>query len=178
VNLRQDRFLLSILAGIVLLVLLSLVLFFVRQGAPAYGPEDTPQGVLQNYVVALTKEDYQRAFGYVAGPPGTADPNQSPGLPDFAQFQQFFLVEARGQIANTGLQIGDVHFITADSAAISITVLHTNGSLFNSVSRESQQAQLVRQNGAWKLAQGPYPFWSYAWSAPPLIHAKPVPPNP
>ncbi len=174
-NLRQDRFLLSILAEIVFLVLLSLVLFFVRQGAPAYGPEDTPQGVLQNYVVALTKEDYQRAFGYVAGPPGTTDPNQSPGLPDFAQFQQFFLVETRGQISNTGLQIGAVNFTADDTAAISVNVLRTNGSLFNSVSRKSQQAQLVRKNGAWKLVQGPYPFWSYSWSVPVTIPKTPKP---
>jgi len=174
-SLRQDRFLLSILGGIVILVLLSLILFFVRQGAPAYGPEDTPQGVLQNYVVALTREDYQRAFGYVGGPPGTTDPNQSPGLPNFAQFQQFFQVETRGQISNTGLEIGAVSFTANDTAAISVTVLQTNGSLFNSVSRQSQQAQLVRENGAWKLTQGPYPFWSYSWSGPAAI-AKPVSP--
>lgn len=174
-TIRQDRFLLAILAGIVVLVLLSLVLFFVRQGEPAYGAEDSPQGVLQNYIVALAKGDYQRAFRYVAGPPGTTDPNQSPGLPNFEQFQQFFLVEARGQIANTGLQLGEVHFLADDSAAVSVTVLRTDGSPFNSVSRESQQAQLVRDSGEWKLIQGPYPFWSYAWSAP-LTRVKPVPP--
>ena len=173
--LRQDRFLLSILGGIVVLVLLSLVLFFIRQGAPAYGAEDTPQGVLQNYLVALSKNDYQRAFGYVAGPPGTTDPNQSPGLPDFTQFQQFFLVETRGQISNTGLQIGEVQYSAGDSATISVTVLRTDGSLFNSVSRESQQVQLVRENGEWKMFQGPYPFWSYSWSAP-LTRAKPISP--
>jgi hypothetical protein len=175
VSIRQDRFLLAILGGIILLVLLSLGVFFVRQGEPTYGGEDTPQGVLQNYVIALSRDDYQRAFGYVAGPPGTADPNQSPGLPDFEQFQQFFLVETRGQISNTGLQIGEVLFSGDDSASISVTVLRTNGSLFNSVSREPQQAQLVRENSEWKLVQGPYPFWSYAWSAP-LTRAKPVSP--
>ncbi len=174
-TIRQDRFLLSILAGIGVLVLFSLVLFFVRRGEPVYGPEDTPQGVLQNYLVALSKDDYQRAFRYVAGPPGTTDPNQSPGLPDFEQFRQFFLVETRGQISNTGLQIGEVRLLADDSASISVTVLHTSGSLFNSVSRDSQQAQLIRENGQWKLVQAPYPFWSYAWSAP-GPRAKPISP--
>ena len=174
-TIRQDRFLLSILAGIAVLVLLSLILFFVRQSEPAYSPEDTPQAVLQNYIIALAKDDYQRAFDYVAGPPGSTDPDQSPGLPDFEQFQQFFLVETNAQISNTGLQIGDVRFLADDSATISVTVLRTNGSLFNSVSREPQQAQLVRENGEWKLIQGPYPFWSYAWSAP-LTRAKPLSP--
>lgn len=172
---RQDRFLLAILAGIAVLVALALILFFARQAGPAYGPEDTPQGVIQNYMAAITLKDYTRAFGYVAGPP-SFDPNQSPGLPDVDQFRQFFLVEANNQLPNTGLQIGDTSFSSADLAVVSVTLLHTSGSLFNSVGRDVQQFQLARQNAAWKITQGPYPFWNYSWSAQPI--AKPVPARP
>lgn len=174
---RHDRFLLWILVGILLLVLVSVGLFFARQGSPSYTAADTPQGVLQNYIVALNQGDYARAFSYVAGPPGAVnadDPDKMPGLPNFEQFQQFFLVENGGQTANTGLQIGTLSNVTADYAIISVTVLRTNGGLFNSVSRESQQVQLVRQNGAWKISQGPYPFWNYGWASP-MTRAKPIP---
>lgn len=170
---RQDRFLLAILAGIAALVALALILFFARQAAPAYGPGDTPQGVIQNYMTAISLKDYPRAFGYVAGPPA-ANPNQSPGLPDADLFRQFFLTEANNQLPNTGLQIGETSFPGDNLASVSVTILHTSGSLFNSVGREAQQFQLARQNGAWKITQGPYPFWNYSWSAN-LPVAKPVP---
>jgi hypothetical protein len=173
---RRDRFLLFILAGIVLLVALALVLFFSRQGALAYGPEDTPQGIVQNYMVAITLKDYDHAFRYVAGPPSTTDPNQTPGLPDATHFRQFFVNEAGSQMVNTGLQIGAAT-VSGDTATVQVTILHTSGSLFNSVGRESQQFQLTLQGGAWKIIQGPYPFWNYSWSAN-LPVAKPVPARP
>ena len=158
---RQDRFLLLILGGIVVVVALALGLFFARQAGPVYGPEDTPQGVLQNYIVALSRGELDRAFRYVAGPPGT----QSSNVPNLADFRQFFLTEVSGQLPNTGLQIGQVVFQEADTITLSVTVLHTSGSLFDSVGREMQQVQLVRQAGAWKITQAPYPFWSYAWQS-------------
>ena len=174
---RQDRFLLSILAGIAVLVALALILFFARQAGPAYGLEDTPQGVIQNYMTALSLKDYTRAFGYVAGPP-TFDPNQSPGLPDAVQFRQFFLVEANNQLSNTGLQIGETSFTGDNLATLAVTLLHTSGSLFNSVGREAQQFQLARRNGAWKITQAPYPFWNYSWSVQPVAKPIPAPPSP
>lgn len=162
---RQDRFLLLILGGILVVVALALGVFFARQGGPVYGPEDTPQGVLQNYIIALSRGELERAFQYVAGPPGTqvADGDKFPGLPDWPGFRQFFLTEVSGQLANTGLQIGQVVFQEADTITLSVTVLHTSGTLFDSVGREIQQVQLVRQEGAWKITRAPYPFWSYAW---------------
>jgi len=43
----------------------ALILFFVRNQQPAYGAEDTPEGVLYNYAVALQLHDYERAYGYL-----------------------------------------------------------------------------------------------------------------
>ena len=177
---RQDRFLLAILGGISLLVLLALLLFFVRRAPPAYGPEDTPLGVVQNYAVALSLKDYDRAFSYVAGPPGVqveAAGNSQPGLPDLEHFNRFFLVEVNNQLSNTGLQIGELQSQINDSAVVTVTVLHTSGGLFDSVGRESQLVQLARQKGAWKIYSAPYPFWNYAWGTP-FINGKAVPAAP
>jgi|GEM_PF-148743 len=174
---RQDRFLLGILAGIVVLVLAALVMYLTRQTGPVYGPEDTPAGVVQNFTTALVLKDYERAFGYVAGPPGvqtSASSDKQPGLPDLAHFSSFFLIESGNQLDNTGLQVGEVQFQNTDTALVSVTVLRTSGSLFNSVSRETQQVELARQNGAWKITRGAYPFWNYAWAAP-LVPGKTIP---
>ena len=64
---QRDRFLLAILAGIGILVIITLVLFFIRQGNTGYQDESTPAGVVNNYVLALQRRDYQRAFTYLAG---------------------------------------------------------------------------------------------------------------
>ncbi len=160
---RQDRFLLGILIGIVLLVVLSLVIFFARQTTATYGPEDTPQGVFQNYVIAVGKGDYERAFGYVAGPPTPPGQGGQVNLPDYTRFQQFFLGESRSQLANAGIQVGESR-INGDVAVVDVTVLQTNGDPFRSVYRNTQPAQLVLRNGAWKINTAPYPFWSYDWS--------------
>jgi hypothetical protein len=175
---RQDRFLLSILAGILVLVVLALLLFFIRRGPPTYGPEDSPLGVVSNYAVALSLKDYERAFSYVAGPPGiqvdTVTTSGTPGLPDRDHFRQFFLVEVSSQLPNTGLEVGGVQSQIEENAVVTVTILHTSGGLFDSVGRETQMVQLTRQNGAWKIYNAPYPFWNYAWASP-VLRGKPVP---
>jgi hypothetical protein len=173
---RQDRFLLGILAGIVILVVLSLVIFFARQGSVGYGPEDTPQGVIQNYIIAIGKGDYERAFRYVAGPPSPAGPGLQQVLPDFNNFKQFFFSGITSQLANTGVQVGESR-INGDIAVVDVTILQTSGDPFRSIMRQTQQAQLIIKNGTWKINQGPYPFWSYDWSGPQgkTIPAVPVP---
>ena len=50
---KQDRFLTGILIGIAVLVVIALAVFFLRQDNLVYAAEDTPAGVVQNYVVAL-----------------------------------------------------------------------------------------------------------------------------
>ena len=54
---KNDRFLVGIISFIGLLMVLAVVLFFVRQEPQDYGPEDSPQGVVRNYVLALQGGD-------------------------------------------------------------------------------------------------------------------------
>ena len=51
---------------IALLVLVSVVLVFISEGREArLLPADTPQGIVQRYLIALQKRDYQQAYGYL-----------------------------------------------------------------------------------------------------------------
>ena len=176
---RQDRFLLAILSGILLLVAIALALYFSRQGGLNYLPENTPQAVLQNYMLALQKGDYERAFSYVAGPPTPAGSSPQ-ALPDYDLFRQYFFSQPGVQLLDVGVQIGQAR-ITGNTAAVQVTLLRTTGDPFNSVGREQQQAQLVQQQGAWKVRSAPYPFWSYDWGVPyggkyaPAVPVDPLP---
>ncbi len=60
-----DKFLIGIVAGIVLLIIVAFVVTLARP-EPTYQAEDTPEGVAHNYLLALQQEDYERAYGYLS----------------------------------------------------------------------------------------------------------------
>jgi hypothetical protein len=149
---KQDRFLLGILIGIVVLVVLALVVFFTRQDNLNYVDEDTPAGVVQNYVVALHKKDYERAYGYLA---------DLPYKPTAYEFRQAFLNHMVDP-TNAGIEIGKTE-ISEDSASIDLGIVFSASDPFSSGYRNVDYAMLIRQEGAWKIKQLPYNFWSYEW---------------
>ena len=50
-----DKILIGIVAGIILLIIVALVVTLSRP-EPTYQPEDTPEGIAHNYLLALQKE--------------------------------------------------------------------------------------------------------------------------
>ena len=61
----SDRFLMVIIIGIVLLAAGAFALTLSRH-EPAYQSDDTPEGVAHNYLLALLKEDFSLAYGYLS----------------------------------------------------------------------------------------------------------------
>jgi hypothetical protein len=60
-----DKFLVGIVVGVILLVAVAFVVTLI-QPVPTYQTEDTPEGVVHNYLLALQKGDYQRAYNYLS----------------------------------------------------------------------------------------------------------------
>ncbi len=149
---KQDRFWLGILAAIGLLVVVSLTIFFLRQGKEVYLPDDAPEGVAHNYVLALQQGDYERAYGYLA---------DKEGKPSYEQFRQAFL-SSQSEIRGTGVQIGDAD-LSDEAAYIEVTVVRASGGPFFDESRFTEAAILVKQNGGWRISQMPYPYWAWDW---------------
>jgi hypothetical protein len=161
---KKDRFLIGILVGIGVLAVLAVVLFSLRQTKASYVADDNPAGVVQNYVLALYKMDYPRAYSYLA------DGQNKPGL---VSFRQTFTIQ-RNDISNYGLQVGEVT-INADEAAVSVTLVNAGNGPFNDVNRNIQTAVLRQQAGAWKIANMPYPYWDYGWYQVPAVPEKAIP---
>jgi len=149
---KKDRFLLGILVGIGVLAVLAIVLFFLRQSHASYVADDNPAGVVQNYVLALYKMDYPRAYSYLA---------EGQSKPDLDHFRQTFTVQ-RFDLSNFGMQVGDV-IINGDDATVSVTLMNAGNGPFNDIQRNLQTAVLRRQSGAWKIDNIPYPYWDYSW---------------
>jgi hypothetical protein len=161
---KKDRFLIGILVGIGALAVLAIVLFATRQSQTTYVADDNPAGVVQNYVLAIYKMDYPRAYGYLV------DGQNKPSL---SSFRQAFTVQ-RFDISNYGLQVGDVT-ISSDDATVSVTLINAGNGPFNDVNRSIQTAVLRRQSGAWKIDNMPYPYWDYSWYQVPPTPQKAIP---
>lgn len=150
---RQDRFLTGILVGIVVLVVIALAVFFLRQGSQSYISEDLPEGVVHNYVLAVLNDDYEKAYGYLA---------DLDNKPTYEQFRDAFLTGVVNP-NNSAVDIGTSE-VTDDTASVEVALIYNPSDPFSTGYRDVQRAVLVRQNGAWKLSSMPgYYFWDYNW---------------
>jgi hypothetical protein len=151
--LTQDRFLLVILIGIGVLVVVAVSLFFIRGGTQEYSFENTPQSVLHNYIIALEKEDYQRAYGYL---------KDADGKPEFDRFREAFLT--RQLIPSTAaLQIGESRQ-SGDDVLVSVLVIRGSSGPFRNTNRESINVLVVKdEDGDWKIGSLSYPYWGWDW---------------
>jgi hypothetical protein len=150
--LKQDRFLTGILIGIGILVIAALVLFAMRRSEARYTSEDTPEGVIQNYVLALQKKEYEKAYTYL---------QEGKNKPEFSSFREYFITSFESY-NRAGLTFG-TSSITSDSAFVTVIIQQNYGGPFNELSRNHETVDLTRQNGQWKIRKFPYPFWGYDW---------------
>jgi hypothetical protein len=155
---KQDRFLFGILVGIGALILIALGLFFTRQDSREYVADDTPEGVVNNYVLAVLNRDYQRAYGYLA---------DLEHKPTYEEFRQSFFNGAVNP-GNVGLDVGTAD-INDDEAVVNITLVYSPSDPFSTGYENPDRALLVYQKGMWKLSAMPtYSFWDYNWYQEPF----------
>ena len=153
---KQDRFLVGILIFIGVLVIAALALFFIRQDTQVYGTDDTPEGVIRNYALALQKQDFQRAYDYLA---------DKDNQPTYEAFRHAFLTNQL-DVSSNALQVGSIQYINGGEVTVSLSVLYAGGGPFTQSYSSTDTATLVQQGGAWKLSYMPYPFWAYDWYQP------------
>ena len=149
---KKDRFLNGIITGIGVLILIALVLFFIRQQQAEYLPDDSPEGVVHNYILGVVQHDYERAYSYLAG---------KQEKPDFSQFQME-LARSENEIKRVSVTFGEI-FITDDSATVALNMSQSYGGPITRSSWYAETAQLIRENGTWKIVSMPYPLWSWNW---------------
>ena len=146
---KEDRFLTGILIGIALLVVASLAVFFLREDTQVYLPEDSPDAVVHNYILALQEEDFERAYSYLA------DEEDKPSYTNFL----------RNVITtnNDSVQVGDVEF-SKETATVALIFSNTGGGIFFDQYEYTETALLIRQDGDWKiLNMTSYAYWYWDW---------------
>jgi hypothetical protein len=163
---KQDRFLTGILIGIAVLVVIALALYFVRREEAVYQPEDTPAGVVHNFVLALHNGEYERAHNYLA---------DTERKPDLTAFRQPF-ISRQLDIQTSSLQIGETD-LHGEEAIVVVTIVHASNNPFDSVYHTPETFTLIMQNGDWKITHLPYPYWYWEWEQPVKAPAPPEPPE-
>jgi hypothetical protein len=153
---KNDKFLIAILAGIVVLVAAAIIIVLARANAEEYTADDTPTGVVHNYFLAIQRKEYEKAYGYLSD-----ELKSKPDLDDF-----IITVDNRGNYPETALKIGEA--TTSDTRAqvrVSLTTFNDSG-LFDSRSYTNQDTVHLRAdaNGRWKIIQYVYPYWGYNWN--------------
>jgi hypothetical protein len=135
------------------LVAVALLVFFGRQQQVSYKPDDLPQAVVHNYVLAAMNRDYEKGYGYLA---------ELKNKPTYEEFRQAFAV-GRLMPDQAGIKIGEAD-IRGDTASVEVMMIYTPGDPFSSGSENAGFAQLLRQDGAWKISAMPaYNLWDFGW---------------
>lgn len=154
---RTDRFLLAIIAGVVLLVGVALAVALTRP-AQSYLPETSPGSVAHNYLLALKQRDDARAYSYLspqlAGYPADLETFSA----DLDRYNWNFNRDA------ATIALGDER-ISDERAVVSISESHFyEGGLFNSNQyTNSFDITLRREDGAWKIVSADA-YWVACWA--------------
>ena len=154
---KDDKFLIGIVAGIVVLVVVALAVVIMR--APQneeYLDSDSPEAVVHNYFLAIQRKDYEKAYSYLAD-----DLQSKPNLDEFIR-----VVDNNARNQETSLSIGETRLGDAHTQVDVVLTTYRQGGIFDSNSYTSRETAFLRAtNGGntWKLTQFPYPFWGYDW---------------
>lgn len=154
---KRDKFLIGIVTGIVLLVIVAVaVVLLNRPGDESYVADDTPAGVVHNYFLAVQRQEYEKAYGYLSD-----DLDNKPDLDKFIRD-----LDTYNRSSQASLQIGETTLGDARSqVAVSITTYRAGG-LFDSntyTDRGAAYLQATPDGSGWRLTQFPYPYWGYDW---------------
>lgn len=155
---QADRFLLGIVAAIILLVVVTLAVA-LRQPSPTYQPANTPEGVAHNYLLALQQGEYERAYSYLS-PTLPGYPANSAAFADtITQYRWIFRFEE-----NTAVSLIDATIIADKATArAAITEFHNSGPFGNDVSTTNFTLQLRYEAGGWKIWQAER-YWMGCWN--------------
>lgn len=152
-----DRFLIGIVAGIVVLVVVALGVALSRP-APSFLAEEAPGGVAFNYVLALKRGDDARAYGYLSGDLAGYPPSLDAFSADMDRYQWSFSRES------TTLRLGEER-VTGERAVVTIDeTVFTQGGLFGGGQyTNSFEITLRQQAGGWKIVSADN-YWASCWN--------------
>jgi hypothetical protein len=152
---RSNRTALVFAAAALLMVVITVVLVFSWGRSPALMPENTPQGVVQRYLIALEQNDQARAAQYL-GPPLSSDNSlkELPGFPPFLGAPSSYYAGPTWKAS-----LGDVA-ATGNAATVRVIFeISTSPQAFGSQTFQNYITyQLSRNGNSWLIVSQAYSY--------------------
>ena len=152
---KKDKFLIAIVISIIVLMGLAVGVFLVRQNAQDYVVEDTPEGIVHNYVFAIQQDDFERAYDFLI---------DGEDKPSFSDFRSYYI---SNNINNYGVQIqGSEIYEEANGdrfAVVDLIIIYSSNDPLSSGNRSPGSVNLLFQEGKWKVENFPYQLWPWDW---------------
>ena len=149
---KNDRFFIYLIIGIVIIVIFSFVFVLSNQNQATYVSDDTPEGVVNNYLLAWVNKDYAKIDNYLL------DDDKKPTKSNIVDAVQ----NNKYSLENSGVSIQKTT-ITDDFTNVSIMIFNSNTPYDTDRNESSDFITLINQNGKWKISKAPYPFWNWDW---------------
>jgi len=160
----SSRWLAGIALTVLALVIISVILALVNRRTTALSPEDTPEGTVQRYLIALQEDDANRAYDYLS-----SDLRE---YCDYAHFQDSIDIRETGD-ERIVLKSSDIR---DEQTIVRIEATRTNFSPPFDVNEHSFPVQYVlkQEGNVWRFSEPPWPLgWCPDWERKPY----PIPPG-
>jgi hypothetical protein len=139
-----DKIFISIGVGIAVLIVVALI-FALGPSKNTYISDDTPEGVMHNYMLALQKEDYDRAYRYLSSDLLGYPKNVAAFTRDVKDSYYFDLDSVTISV--------DAKEISGDEATVEVRAMRFyQGDVFDSGQRTYEyDFILTKKAGAWRI---------------------------
>ena len=155
----NDRTLVGIVAGVVVLVVAALAVVRLRP-EPTYREDGSPEAAAHNYLLAMERGEWARAYGYLSPSlpcyPASAEVFADDITQD-AWLRNFDNVELRVEDATTE---GDVAVVTVRESRF-----WTGGLFQSSQTTGTFEMKLQRAPDGWRIVRSDS-YWWWGWSDP------------
>ena len=150
---RHWLFIFAIVIGVLVIATVSLVLL-TKGNKVTLLPEDSPQGTVQRYLMAIQEKDYQKAFGYLSFSP-------TDKITSFSDWLMMVGPQSSSQSvwrATLGTVTENENNATVE---INIDTLRSGGLFGDSQFSQQINFLLIKKGNSWFITSPTYIYWIY-----------------
>ena len=154
-NSRRWLIVFAVIIGILTIITVSLVLS-TKGNQVALLPEDTPQGIVQRYLIAIQEQNYREAYSYLSFDPLQKITTYDDWLRMVGGIPQMpYQTTWKATLGKT-TQNGD-----GATVEVSIDTFRPGGPFVDPVRSQLKIFQLAKFGGKWLITSPTYIYWIY-----------------
>ncbi len=150
---RRWLIIFAVIIGVLVIATVSLVLF-TKENIDTLLPEDSPQGTVQRYLIAIQDRDYPKAYTYLHIKQSPKNLTYSDWLNSMPIYQtsQSVWKATLGKTTQNG-----------DNATVEVTIdaFRPSGPFGDSLRSQQITFQLTKIDGNWLITSPTYIYWIY-----------------